>query len=337
LQVSTKYQLIPKEYLPFAHFSDGGMLIYTGRFFACPEICDADNSNWRIHLKIPVGFFAVAAGREGRTSLEWTDSERGQYIYVGRSRPIVTDNLISLVDPALPLEMRSLLQTLFPSIMEYLSNHLGSLLNRPTLFVSYEAAPGRGLSSKGGTLPDQIVLSYRGVFPLETSDQIQSTSWFFAHELSHLFEQDGIAEANEAWIHEGSAEAFAAQIVARGSADGAAYAAKKITEAGNSCMKGLSIFTLKNAAKVGQHRLYYDCGLVLFRRFDQDIHARGNSEGIAALWQDYRARVLSGSPPSKEIFYISLNQLAGPATVKWAKMITDGKSTDSIKALSAIK
>src|SRR5690554_5473593 len=35
------YVPLPKDYAPFSPFSNGGMLVHTGRFFACADTCTA--------------------------------------------------------------------------------------------------------------------------------------------------------------------------------------------------------------------------------------------------------------------------------------------------------
>ena len=53
VRLTPTYTHLAKDYAPFSPFSDGGVLIYTGRLFACANTCDDNSNQWQFSLQVP--------------------------------------------------------------------------------------------------------------------------------------------------------------------------------------------------------------------------------------------------------------------------------------------
>ena len=212
VDVPAAYRDLPMDYAPFSPFGDGGMLAYTGRFFACPTEC-ADNAAWQMQLAAP-GRTVLVDGVRYRDQAKWTDSAEGRNIYVGETAPVETPDFLAVIDKALPDAIRTQLAADLPGFMHYFADRMGALPERPMLFASYDIRPTNGFGRQGGTLPGQVFVHFYGeAWPKEMAKPgfAGDLAWHFAHEAGHLYQHQVYATGEQsAWVHEGGAEAFAA-------------------------------------------------------------------------------------------------------------------------------
>ena len=86
---STSIEVPPAGYLPFVRFSDGGLLLHTGRFHACAGTCptdeDQDEGPWEITLDPGQGSRMILNGRVETKPTRFTDTRDGTKIYIGDS------------------------------------------------------------------------------------------------------------------------------------------------------------------------------------------------------------------------------------------------------------
>jgi hypothetical protein len=331
----TAFVLIPKAYLPFSPFTDGGLLIYSGRFFACPESC-AGNESWNLTLRTPRGLHSIVGGSRRAGTVRWHDLGAGKAIYVGRASPLEDDHLVAVIDPGLPQVIRVPLANLFPAFMNFYRQHLGPLTQKPEMFVSFSTTGGSGFTMKGSLLPNQVFMHLFGDLASQNQAQVRlSMSWFFAHEASHLFQGPAsLVPAEQAWIHEGAAELFAARLLAQRSAEEHAFADTRVQGSIAACARGLAQMPLSHAHQSARDDLYYSCGLVLQNRFDHDIIAAGRPDGIFALWREYRVQVDAGAPANQDTYLAVVESLAGARTAEWARRVANTKLPDPAAALA---
>lgn len=325
------FVLLPKDYAPFSDFSDGGLLIHSGRFFTCPIECKS--GGWQMTLNIPPTSKAIVGGAEYKRQVVWDDGREGRKVYVGGATPVANSHFLAIVDPALPAPIRDRLSEMLPIFMDYFVKQLGDLQHKPMLFASYGKTQGSGYHMKGGTLPDQVFMHIFGNLPENIGEQEFSwyVGWFFAHEAAHMFQGDGTASAidEESWVHEGSAELLAMFALAQSDPGARSNIEKRANIAEKKCAAGLTEMRLRDAAKAGRFELYYDCGLLMQRRFDRDIRtANPKSDGALELWRDYRARVQAGAPPGQNTYLAAVEALAGMQTAKWGRRISDERLPD---------
>ena len=333
--VPTTFNSAAGGYAPFVHFSDKSLLVYTGQFLTCPDRCP-DRPTWKWNLTADVGSSkaAIADGRVRRGRIAWTESRKASYLFVGNTKPIESRSFTAVIDPSVPASISSSLRANFPKFMQFYAQHLGPPAAKPTVFVSYdEHDPDTG--SAGTNVSNDISMHLYGAWPTDP-DWPSRVTWYFAHEAGHDFQKTDTSQSPaEWWIHEGAAEEFAALALQQASPELAAYAQTRLQPARSDCADGLRQLSLHDALANGHHDLDYPCGLVLQARFDRDIRTRNpKSDGIFALWRDYRQRLKNGAPPVTETYLASVEALAGKDTADWAHHIIYDRLSDPAAALA---
>src|SRR5690554_2548838 len=152
------YTPLPKDYAPFSPFSDGGMLVHTGRFYACVESCTNHHHEWPMAVNITTSDYLLIDGMRFLDFHEWLDRDSGRAIYIGQQPPEHFAALVAVIDPALPQSLQYELVTELPMIMSYFTQHLGVLKQTPTLFASYSEFDGAYYGQQGGVLPNQVFM-----------------------------------------------------------------------------------------------------------------------------------------------------------------------------------
>ncbi len=193
------YKHLGKDYAPFSPFSDGGNAIHTGRLFACANTCSEEDNEWHLTLTVPSDEHIVLNGKVAQKSVSWIDNNDGRNVYVGKQQPIITENVVALIDAGLPESIKVSLEEDIPKIMAFFSHSLNSLKGeKPMLLASYANVDDH--STQGGTLPNQIFMHWNRQDLDEQANNrnfINQTLWFFAHEVAHLYQPgntDGVSE-----------------------------------------------------------------------------------------------------------------------------------------------
>ena len=299
-RLSPHYRALPSDYAPFAPFGDGGTLFHSGRFFACAEDCPA-KPLWSMTLWASPEDRIILDGAERRGQAHWIDQDEGRGIYVGSTAPTQTPDMIALLDQALPAAIRNQLLRQLPAFMRLYSQKLGKAPVRPMLFVSYDVSPYEGepkrWGSQGGVLPGQVFIHFYGTrWPEEigkqgTADQL---SWHFAHEAAHIYQGKFATDPVDYWIHEGTAEAFAAMALRSLDASAMAFAQSKIEGAKVKCHDQLAGRTIRDALVAGTSDVAYTCGMLLHLQIDAQIRDTTHRDGIYAVWREYTKSASTG-------------------------------------------
>lgn len=335
------YIPLPKEYAPFSPFGDGGLLIYSGRFHACGGGCPRDDTGdegpWAFTLTPPPGAHVIVNGTVHTGTVQWMDEGNGTNIYVGTASPIESPYFIGIIDQTLPVEIQARLNELFPRLMDYFAGRLQLPPEKPMLFVSYEPDYASGWGRQGGTLPNQVFMHFYG--PAWENEQesdwdaAASVAWFFGHEAGHLF-QGGFTDDEDAWIHEGTAEAFALLALRDLEAAPPDYLDGRVRDAVDQCVQGLEAGPLKDAAKEGRFGDYYSCGLLM--QLAVDASARRASDATRTLfdvWMSFRARVDAGAEPDRETFLAVVTEASDPETAAFLRTLATERQSDPEKTL----
>jgi hypothetical protein len=295
--VPPRYRELPKDYAPFMPFGDGGLSFYTGRMFACGGECP-DDASWTINIAA-AGRSILVDGERHDARATWRDSGQGRNVYVGQAEPVVTGDVVAMIDSALPQRMRGQLETQIPRFMAYFTQKLGPLGDAPTLFASYDVSPHDGRSGRqGGTLPGQVFTHFYGdAWPSRIDDPAlpDELAWFFAHEAGHMYQHDAWVDGDvDAWIHEGGAEAFAALALR---ADGAGDVARsKVASASRECAETVAQTSVRGAIAAGRFGAAYTCGLLVSLAIDEAVkRARPDSDGLYTVWRDF----IASEPPGR--------------------------------------
>ncbi|QPG05830.1 hypothetical protein IT774_00670 [Salinimonas marina] len=300
LQLTPTYKHLAKDYAPFSPYSDGGVLIYTGRLFACIDVCDTKVNQWLFSMQIPEGEHMLVRGEVLTGTASWIDGDDGMNIYVGTQQPVETQNVVAIIDRGLPEKIQSSLNSDIPKLMNYFEQRLGKLEGvKPTLFASYANIDGH--SSQGGTLSDQIFMHWNlAKLDKKVKDNtfLNNTLWFFAHEVAHLYQrgskENSYGKSHEAWLHEGHAEWLAALVLLELYPDKQAYVTTKVDRFKAECGKGLIDFPLAQAAAKGRFDLYYSCGFLIHQAIDQQLREKGE-KNIYSLWLEFRNQAEKGN------------------------------------------
>jgi len=253
----------------------------------------------------------------------WLDTQSGQSIYVGTQQPVLSSGVLTLIDQGLPTEIRNSLDKDIPKLMKYFETKLGKLEGKdtPTLFASYSNRPGT--SSQGGVLPNQIFMHW-DFDDLEKKvrkqEFLNETLFYFAHEVAHFFQTSETSATNEeAWVHEGSADFFALEVLAALYPEAENFISKKLLDSRKRCEGALENHALADASANGNFKMHYYCGMLIHQRIAKELALAKDPITLSDLWQAYRQQVKAG-------------KAAGQAT--FLEIVRDYCSNDFVEALN---
>jgi len=300
--VPATYVPLPKDYAPFSPFSDGGFLVHSGRFHACPSTFAGGGEDcagpWLMQIHAPPNGHLLLNGKRHDDLVQWSDSGDGTKVYVGQAVPRQSVDFIGIVDPELPSTISGTMAASLPELMSYYGQRLPELARRPMLFVSYDRDYEKGHGRQGGTLPNQVFMHFYGPTWEQTDTDgvtLMDTVWFFAHEAGHIYQQGKSGNRESSWIHEGAAEAFAYLALKDLDIASESYLDSRRQQALDGCRTGLEQGSLATAAERGRFSDYYHCGLIIFLAIDKKI--RANSDSQQDLFDFWAATIsVSGVP-----------------------------------------
>ena len=226
---------------------------------------------------------------------------------------------MAVIDAALPDHIRGRWVPL-PQLIDLFAAKLGTLPRRPMLFVSYDVAHPKGYGRQGGVLPDQIFTHFYGSrWPAEMQkpEFADELAWHLAHESAHLYHRANFAQADgDAWIHEGTAEAFAA-IALRPTAGAFVQSARDT--ATSKCAELVEERSIRDAIERGSSRLR-TVPLLLNLAVDTKVRTATGSDGLYAVWGNYLRFFLQGSRGAEETLYLeAISEVGGADTAAWLR------------------
>ncbi len=273
---------ITKGYQPFAPMGDGAVLIYTGHI-----IPFTDGRRMAAALSVePAPANRVAAfGKRADAFTNWESPYRHPaFIYAGAGRADDNGVYALTADDETPGWVRDETSALAPRLVEgFKAVFARALPTEPELFLTWRGAdePGR-LYYKGDALPGQVLISLvGGGWRDDTAKAREIFQRATAHETAHLWQVEArpLSDAVPTWIHEGGADALAAEaMVAAGLWDGADKR-RDFTAARAACAQATAGRTLLAAEAAGDWRAAYACGHVL------TVIAAGEA-GAGAFWRE---------------------------------------------------
>ena len=336
-RMAPQYIELEKDYAPFSPFGDGGLLIYTGRFHACADKCTGEET-FHLTLQPPAGAHAIVKGTVVE-SVDFEDRDDGTNVYVGRAEPVSTPDVVAMIDPTLPEDVRTRLDSLLPRLMAFYGHEFGVLSTRPMLFASNDAAhPGGGYGYQGGTLPGQVfVHRYGQNAAFGTPEFLARQDWFFAHEAAHPYQHyPALADEGDSWIHEGGADALAAvALQALGVIDAQAVQSRLQTSI-EACASGIAKAPLRRAHIDGSFDSFYQCGFVMQMAVDAAARRASNGAcGLACVWRDFQARVAAGEAWDTDTFIAAARKRTDERTAQFLRAVaneTPAQPADLLRA-----
>lgn len=304
---------ITANYEPFLRYSDGGVIAYTGYYFACADAPCAASAAFRITVEPQRRRRATRGTSQAASPLHFVDSGDGSNVYVGASDVAERARYKAIIDSALPSAFGSELNTALPRIMDYYAKRLGPLPRKPLFLISM--SPGRsenGYETRGSALPDQVSIHLAG---RNWGDRRRGVEpgflpWYLAHEAAHLHQRiedrpNAVDFMGEGWIHEGGAEALAALAVAAVRPDLRHYVDARIAEAAEDCDEGLRSLGAPLNASIdrGAADNYYVCGLVMQIAIDRDVRAASaGARDLFDVWSTFLHATRRGDSWSEATF-----------------------------------
>lgn len=283
---------IQKNYQPITAYGEGGVMVYTGHFWPLTQRGGRVNTVFNFIPK--PGAKAVAFGARADRLVDWrSPMAHPAFIYMGPLEPVETRDVMAVVDAAAPQWISDEFYTLTPRVFAHLSGALGfSLAVKPNLFLAAPLGREQGrLSYSGDALPAQFQITLEGGAWRERSPKAlgvfrRST----IHEAVHLW-QAAVRPGSDqvaGWIHEGAADAIAAEtLLALGLWDAVDYSAD-FDRAREECAAELRAGPLATAEARGRFRALYACGHVIAVAVSW-----ANGETVSEFWKGFIAEAKS--------------------------------------------
>lgn len=264
---------------PFFRFSDGGMLILTKQFYMVPAFSEGDVdalggdlTQWRGYkldhfLKMTTPQLTYLNGQIQAPGAENMLEQESRIIYVGRAPLLDFTNFRGTIDPNLPKWISTGVDENVGKIITALEGLSGtSLPKTPELFFMGDPDSDKYFAYSGVAFPGQtLALKVEGeAIKAETQKVFHEVMYFYAHEISHLFQHIldvGRIDERSAWISEGSANLMGYRTVARAGLTDSEFTDREMRGAFGSCRD-----TIRGSMALGRTSVqsrYYDCGLMV--------------------------------------------------------------------------
>ncbi|MHA7872979.1 MAG: hypothetical protein ACX939_11570, partial [Hyphococcus sp.] len=279
-----------------------GALVYTGHFWPLRK-----NGGRR-----PVRFYFHALddnrvsvfGERSKSLTEWQSPyNHPAFVYFGPVEPLETSTMIAVVDPRTPDWAVAELQDLLPKALSSLEEEFGfGLSTKLNIFLSTNVNGEKGRLKYGGdALPGQIQVTLTGASwekkTAQTLDILRSAT---VHELTHLW-QVGARPRTSAvapWIHEGAADAMAADIMMSLGYWPPQLAAARLRRSRETCERGLEFGSLAGAHARKDYRTAYACGHVI-----ASAVAKAEGRSTASFWREFVETAARNNGYTEETFF----------------------------------
>jgi len=208
LEVSAYDGFTEAQYSPIDRFSDGGWDFYVGFLYGALSQGGRERTmDVALHLSGLAGETVIAPSKPG--------TELMGYAYFGPSKPVRMGGVNVIIDPKTPAWLRETLEQTTAKVSTFYEEAFQrKLLDTPLVAVAMVGfdGPPKSFNFKGGVAGGG--LAYRLQGPGLVDDHPKKRSFvarLVAHEMAHLWQANlkrgGIGE-EDAWIHEGGAEAM---------------------------------------------------------------------------------------------------------------------------------
>lgn len=299
-----------RTYEALTPFGDGGVLIYTGHFQPWGE--NGARRDMAISVEPLLGRRVSAFGDVGPRLENWRSRfENPAFIYVGETPAVRNSKLVAAIDPETPDWAAREVGAFVIEVTDYLSGRFGwPLKATPNLFLSYggNATPGRAMF-EGDALPAQMRIGLRGGAWDTRSEFAENVlRQGLAHEAAHLWQTAArpISEDAPDWIHEGGADAIAAETLVALGWWGAPDLERDRAEARSRCFFMLRGASLPALEARGQVAASYDCGHLI-----NELVARAHPEGAVGFWRAFVNRARAAGGYDADLFFGLAGELGG--------------------------
>jgi hypothetical protein len=321
-----------KDYEPFIAMGDGGVLFYSGHFQ--PYARNGERQRTALTIIAEECAAVSAFGVTAPQFVRWESPFRHPaFIYVGRQKPIESEALVALADAAAPEWVRGEIGAFAPAIAVALRGLFERALPvKPNIFLTAVDLSEEGrLSYRGDALPGQYQMTLSGAAWREsTPEGLLVLRRSTAHEAAHLWQAAARPNSDAApeWIHEGGADALAAEALVAAGYWTAAERAQNLERSKAECARFLERLSLQRAEADSRWDAVYACGHVI------NVAAAGKG-GVASFWREFTARAAADG--YDEAMFVALaEERAGAETAKAIRdlvRINDARSAAAIARL----
>ena len=299
-----------KEYQPLSQYGDGGVLLYTGHFW--PMTGRGGRMYATFNFRPARGGEVVAFGDRAPALVNWrSPMAHPAFVYLGPIKPVETQDVMAIVDPDAPQWIIDEFYALTPQAFEWLAGAFGfSFDTKPNLFLAAPLGPQAWrLSYAGDALPAQFQITLEG--GAWEKQSLQAVNLFrrsTIHEAVHLWQsaaRPGVDE-DSPWIHEGSADAIAAEALVALGLWQAADKEADFERAKSECAKELYHGSLASAVTRGRFRGIYACGHVI-----AEAVARAEGASVSAFWRDFVPLAIENDGYTAALFFKAVHDRTG--------------------------
>lgn len=195
-------------YAPIDRFSDGGRDFYLGFLYGALTQGGRERTmDVALHLHGLPGETVIAPAKPG--------TELTGYAYFGPQKPARMGNVNVIIDPQAPVWLREVMDDTTAKVSQFYEQAFQRKLSDKPLVsvavVGFDGAPG-SISIKGGAVGGGIAYRLEGAGLVDDHPKKRALmARLVAHEMAHLWQVNltrGGIGGNDAWIHEGGAEAI---------------------------------------------------------------------------------------------------------------------------------
>lgn len=300
-----------KEYEPFIPMGDGGVILYSGHFL---PFSGGGRLNSKLTIIAAKGSQVSAFDETAPKFSDWESPfNHPAFIYVGRARPVESEAMMTVTDATAPHWISAEVSTYAPSIAEAFQDLLQRALpTKPNILIAMGDLSEEGrLSYSGDALPGQYQMTLAGgAWKTSSPQALAVLRRATAHEAAHLW-QAAVRPKSEAvpdWIHEGGADALAAEAMLKAGYWSKADVEADLEAARSTCSASLQQLSLERAEAEERWDAVYACGHIL------NVAAAGEA-GVADFWREFVRRTASGGYDEAAFLELA-EERAGPDTAK---------------------
>lgn len=296
-----------KDYYAFSPFSDGGISVYTGHLMG-PVLIGGE---WQ-----QIELDARYIGREGERILTREPGKLvHQFVYFGQQDILETEGVVAVIDPAMPGVARQNILDGVPAVNALLKEKFDFEPAEPyLLFMATELDAFDGHSVKGGVQPGQVLFSLkgRGVTALLEKNPTHFSKTT-AHEVLHLWQVEHWFDTmgnDHPWMHEGSADALAIEIMRMTNIYNTARYEDAWATVESDCVDALDETSIHAAPENGRFDVVYSCGALVNRLVGEAVNPDNPGDGLIAFWQAMATwPEEERKMPSEKLFFQTLEKL----------------------------
>jgi hypothetical protein len=330
------YGRLEKEYQPLVPYGKGGLLFYTGHFW--PRDKTGERVPAMFSFTARAGTKAAAFSARAQQLEAWrSPMNHPAFVYLGPAEPVESAQIVAIVDPNAPQWIRDEIDAFTPQIFAALGEAFGAGLGtKPNLFLSAPMDGDEGrLSFLGDAAPGQFQITLQGKAWREESAQARDIfRRSTVHEAVHLWQAAARPGEDDPppWIHEGAADAIAAEILVAAGFWGKTDYEADLARARDECAAGLAHGPLRGAQDRGDYRALYACGHVIAVAV-----SRADGDSVARFWRDFISRAAAQGGYTEAQFYaLAAARSANPAFARELRHFVTTPAANPARAMDRL-